>query len=60
MTADSWRSSEAEAAQVMGWVTGYLLQDSLDGRLFVLLLLTVWQVIVLEGHLNEGWEQRKE
>lgn len=31
-----------------------LLHDSPDGCLFILILVTVWEVIVLKGYLNEG------
>lgn len=35
------------------WVRqAHLSQDSLDGRLLVLIVITVWEAIVLEGHLK--------
>lgn len=38
-----------------GWVSqAHLLHDSLDGCLFILIIITVWEAEVLEGYLNEG------
>jgi len=34
-----------------------LLQDSLDGCLLVLIIITVWEVIVLEGHLKKEQQE---
>lgn len=38
---------------IQGSFFGELLQDSLDGLLLVLLIVTVWEAIVLEGHLKK-------
>lgn len=32
----------------------HLLQDSLDGGLLILIVITVWKVIVLKGHLKRA------
>lgn len=46
--------NEVETGQrVVRWVRqAHLLQDSLDGCLLILVVITIWEVIVLEGHLK--------
>ena len=49
-----WWGNEVGTGQgVVGWVRqAHLLQDSLDGFLLILTVITVWEMIVLEGHLK--------
>lgn len=53
MTTPEWRPGEWGQA-AMRQKEAYLLHDSLDGCLFILIIITIWEVEVLEGHLNEG------
>lgn len=52
-----WGIGAVRQEQDKGWSGGsgraHLLQDSLDGLLLVLLIVTVWEAIVLEGHLKK-------